>query len=76
MIRSRLKTPFILRLGMVCFLAGILIIRFVHPTATFTDFWVSLTSGILFGMSIGLNLLWVRLVSTRSRGEDGPCASR
>jgi hypothetical protein len=70
-----MKDPILMmRVGMSFFILSVLLRWFVHPTAGFAQGFLDGATGLLFGLSIGLNLLSLRL---RSRGDGGgPCALR
>jgi hypothetical protein len=66
MLRTGMKDPSVMmRIGMALYIISVLSTRFVHPTAVSPDLMDG-ANGLLFGLSIGFNLVAVRLNSRRS----------
>jgi hypothetical protein len=64
--RVRNNPRIALTIGMTCLLLSSLP-RFIHVTTHLNPDAVDFARGVLIGMSIGFNLLWVRLNANRSR---------
>jgi hypothetical protein len=70
MILKRKLTPSTTaRIGMASLAAAVMWPRLVHPTAGLGPDLIDAVQGFLFGLAIGLNLIWVRINSRRRDGE-------
>jgi hypothetical protein len=76
--RTRLKDhTVVLRIGLIFLLLANLSRYFFHAGATFSEGFVDLTTGLLFGLAIGSLLLSVAMKSRgRSASDDGRCAMK
>jgi hypothetical protein len=77
-LRTRLKDhTVVLRVGLIFLLLANLSRYFFHPSATFSEGFVDLTTGLLFGLAIGSLLLSVTMKSrARSATNNSQCAMK
>jgi hypothetical protein len=69
--RNRQKEPVtMIRIGMACLLISLIWPRFVHLTFNLGPDLIDGVRGLLFGISIGLNLWAVRLKCRQRRCAD------
>ena len=73
LVRSSLATKTLLRLGMLFLLAACLIRAFLHSSHRVEDNIVDALLGVLFGMSIALNLLSIVVKKRRHSGMESSC---
>jgi hypothetical protein len=57
--------------GMLSLIAALWLRRLVRPIPSFGPDQIDAVQGCLFGLSIGLNLLWVRMNRDRGRKREG-----
>lgn len=70
--KIQLKNPKkLVSLGMMCLVIAVVWPRFLHPATHFGQDWSDGVRGILFGISIGVNLWSVRLASRQRRCDRG-----
>lgn len=57
-LQNRLKNSRIfMPIGMMCLALALLSQRFLHPATKFGQDWFDAVCGLLFGLSIGINLM-------------------
>jgi hypothetical protein len=69
MILQTLSRATILRVGMASLLAAVVVPRLLASTGTVNPDLIDGIQGLLWGISIGFNLLWVRETSRQRRGN-------
>jgi len=73
--RNRIKKPAgLIPVAMMCLVVGILWPNFFHPTTQLWKNWSEGLRGLLFGLSIGINLMAVRLAARQRRCGSSPAA--
>jgi hypothetical protein len=73
--RARLKNPdAVQRVGLVFLLLANLSRWFFHASATFSEGFVDLTNGLLFGLAIGFLLLSLAMKRRGRFADDRRCA--
>lgn len=66
--RNRLKDPkAMMSIGMVCLVVALLWPRFLPLTGNMGPNWIDGVRGLLFGMSIGMNLMSLTLMARQRR---------
>jgi hypothetical protein len=69
--QNQLRNPRIfMPIGMMCLVLALLSQKFLHPATKFGQDWFDAVCGLLFGLSIGMNLMSM-VLSARQRG--GTC---
>lgn len=67
LLRQRPQNPSaLIRMGMACLIVALVVPRFVHPSARLGEDLFDGFRGLLFGLSIGLNL-WAVWIKTHPR---------
>ena len=67
--QNRLRNPRIfMPIGMMCLALALLSQRFLHPATKFGHDWFDGVCGLLFGLSIGMNLMSMVLSARQRRG--------
>jgi hypothetical protein len=70
-VREQLKNPMtMMPIGMLCLVIALVGPKIFHPTGQVATDWVDGVQGLLFGLSIGINLCAVRLASRQRRCSE------